>query len=114
MESLRYLPWLSNRGWIVTNSNPYINIPGYPSVEEILKEIRKIKNNVIIDADSIAKKAGSVRSGNIVILGAASPFIGMPFESLENAVMKLFGRKGKDIVEINLKALNAGRDFSAG
>jgi len=114
MESLRYLPWLSDLGWLVTNSNPYINIPEYPKVEEILKEIKKIKNNVIVDADSIARDAGSVRAGNIVILGAASPFIDMPFESIENAVRNLFRRKGDDIVEINLKALNAGRQFSRG
>lgn len=113
MESLRYLPWLSGNGWLVTNSNPFINIPDYPPLEEILDEIKKIRNHIIIDADSIAKEAGSPRSGNIVILGAASPFIDMPFESLKDAVRKLFARKGQDIVELNLKALDAGRDSSA-
>jgi indolepyruvate ferredoxin oxidoreductase beta subunit len=112
MESLRYLPWLSDKGWLVTNSNPFINIPDYPSLNEILKEIEKIENHVIIDADGIAKEAGSARSGNIVILGAASPYIDMPFASLENAVKELFGRKGNQIVEANLKALRAGRECS--
>jgi len=112
MESLRYLPWLSDQGWLVTSSNPYINIPEYPAIEEILKEIKKVKNNVIVDADSIAKEAGSVRSGNIVILGTASPFIEIPFKSLEDAVRNLFSHKGDDVVEINLKALKAGRDIS--
>jgi indolepyruvate ferredoxin oxidoreductase beta subunit len=114
MESLRYLPWLSDKGWLVTNSNPFINIPDYPSLVEILKEIKKIKNHIIIDADVIAKESGSARSGNIVILGAASPFIDMPFTSLENAIRKLFGSKGDHIVEANLKALNAGRECSVG
>jgi indolepyruvate ferredoxin oxidoreductase, beta subunit len=113
MESLRYLPWLSDTGWLVTNSNPFINIPDYPAIEEIIKEIKKIKNHIIIDADSIAKEAGSSRSGNIVILGAASPFIDMSYESLENAIRKLFGRKGEEVVEANLKALKAGREFSS-
>jgi indolepyruvate ferredoxin oxidoreductase beta subunit len=112
MESLRYLPWLSTNGWLVTNSNPFINIPDYPPLDEILKEIKKIKNHIIIDADGIAKQSGSARSGNMVILGAASPFIEMPFESLENAVIKLFGRKGDQIIEANLKALKAGREYS--
>jgi indolepyruvate ferredoxin oxidoreductase, beta subunit len=112
MESLRYLPWLSKHGWLVTNSNPFINIPDYPPVDEILSEIRKIKNNIIIDADAIAKEIGSARSGNIVVLGAASPFIEMPFASLENAVRKFFEHKGEEIVEVNLKALKAGRDFT--
>jgi indolepyruvate ferredoxin oxidoreductase, beta subunit len=114
MESLRYLPWLSSKGWLVTNSNPFVNIPDYPAVDDIIKEIKKIRNHIIIDADGIAKESGSSRSGNMVILGAASPFIDMPFESLENAVRDLFGRKGEQIVEANLKALRAGRECSAG
>jgi indolepyruvate ferredoxin oxidoreductase beta subunit len=114
MESLRYLPWLSHNGWLVTSSNPFINIPDYPSLDEILREIQKIKNHIIVDADTIAKASGSARSGNMVILGAASPFIDMTFESLENAVRSLFERKGEQVVETNLKALKAGREFSIG
>jgi indolepyruvate ferredoxin oxidoreductase beta subunit len=111
MESLRYLPWLSKEGWLVTNSNPFINIPDYPDVDEIIKEIKKIKNHIIIDADAIAKATGSARSGNMVILGAASPFIDMAYASIQNAIRKLFERKGTDVIEANLKALNAGREF---
>ena len=114
MESLRYLPWLSDNGWLVTNSNPFINIPDYPPLDEILREIKKVKNHIIIDADGIAKESGSARSGNMVILGAASPYIEMSFESLEDAVRNLFRRKGEQIVESNLKALRAGRECSVG
>jgi indolepyruvate ferredoxin oxidoreductase beta subunit len=110
MESLRYLPWLSKSGWLVTNSTPFININDYPPVEEILAEIRKVKNHKIIDADTIAKETGSVRSGNMVILGAASHHLGLPFSSLENAVRKLFAKKGDEIVAVNLNALIAGRN----
>jgi indolepyruvate ferredoxin oxidoreductase beta subunit len=112
MESLRYLPWLSGNGWLITNSNPYVNIPEYPDIDEILDEVKKVQNHLIVDADSIAREAGSVRSGNIVILGAASPYIDMPFQSLEKAVRNLFAKKGEGIVNINLMALRAGRDFS--
>ena len=112
MESLRYLPWLSDSGWLVTNSNPFINIPDYPSLDEIMKEIKKVKNHIIIDADLIAKESGSARSGNMVILGAASPFIDMPNERLENAIRELFQRKGDQIVESNLKAFKTGRERS--
>lgn len=110
MESLRYLPWLSKHGWLVTNSSPYINIPDYPPVEDIIAEILKIKNHKILDADTIAKAAGSSKSMNMVILGAASHHIDLPFSYLENAVRKMFGRKGEEIVEINIKALRAGRN----
>jgi indolepyruvate ferredoxin oxidoreductase beta subunit len=113
MESLRYLPWLSENGWLVTNSSPFSNISDYPPVEEILSEIRKIKNHIIVEADAIAKGCGSLKSGNIVMLGAASPFIEIPYKNLENAISNLFSRKGEEVVEMNLKALRAGRDLIA-
>jgi indolepyruvate ferredoxin oxidoreductase beta subunit len=112
MESLRYLPWLSGGGWLVTNSMPFINIPDYPPVDDIINEIKKVRNNIIIDADRIAKESGSARSGNMVILGAASPYIDMPFRSIEEAIRKLFGRKGEEVVDFNLKAFRAGRNYS--
>jgi indolepyruvate ferredoxin oxidoreductase beta subunit len=112
MESLRYLPWLAKKGWLVTNSNPFINIPDYPPVDKIIEEIKKIKNHIIIDADALAREAGSVKSVNMVMLGAASPFIEMPFQSLENAIMNFFSRKGEDVIEMNIRALNTGRSFT--
>lgn len=108
MESLRYLPWLASDGWLVTNSNPFVNIPGYPDIDELLAEIKKVKKSIIVDADDIARKVGSVRVANTVMLGVASHFIDVPYESLENAIRSLFGRKGEEIVNLNLEALNAG------
>jgi indolepyruvate ferredoxin oxidoreductase beta subunit len=110
MEALRYLPWLAEDGWLVSNSNPFVNIPDYPEKEDLLNEIRKIKNNLIVDADTLARDIGSIKAANIVMLGAASHFIDIPFRSLENAVRKLFGRKGDQIIELNLKALVEGRN----
>jgi len=110
MEALRYLPWLSPDGWIVTNSVPFINITDYPDTDEIMAELKKTGNTIVIDADAIAKDLGSSRSGNMVILGAASSFISLPFESLENSVRQLFKRKGEEVVDLNLKALRAGRE----
>ena len=112
MEALRYLPWLSNKGWVVTNSVPMINIQSYPEVDKIIEEIKKNKNNIIIDADAVAKEAGSVKASNVVILGAASPYINMPFASIEQAVKTFFEKKGEEVIAVNLKALNAGRKLS--
>lgn len=108
MESLRYLPWLSPNGHLVTSSNPYNNISDYPDPEEVFSEIRKIRNHLIIDAEAIARDIGSVRAANIVMLGAASPYINVPYSSLENAIIKLFGRKGEEVIDLNLRALKAG------
>lgn len=113
MEALRYLPWLSENGWLVTNSVPFVNISNYPEAGEVLAELGKAGNTIVLDADSIARDLGSTRSGNMVILGAASSFISMPFSALEDAVRKMFSRKGEEVVEVNLKALRAGRDAAA-
>ena len=111
MESLRYLPYLAPNGWIITNTTPFINIEGYPSEEDLLAEIKKQKNHIALDADTIAREAGTPKSSNIVILGAASPYLNIPYESLEQGIRELFGRKGEDIVNANIKALKAGHDF---
>lgn len=112
MESLRYLPFLSEDGWLVTNKTPFINIPAYPELDDILAEIKKQKNHIILDADQIAADIGSKRSSNIVMLGAGSPFIDIDFEALEEGIRQIFGRKGTEIVDLNIRALRAGRDFS--
>jgi indolepyruvate ferredoxin oxidoreductase beta subunit len=113
MESLRYHPWLAVNGWLVTSSNPYDNIPDYPPIEDILREIGKIRNHKILDADKLAREAGSVRSGNMVILGAASPYIEVSAGSIENAIRKLFYRKGEETVEVNLRGFRMGRSYSS-
>jgi indolepyruvate ferredoxin oxidoreductase beta subunit len=112
MESLRYLPWLSTKGWLVTNTTPFINIPDYPKMETLLGEIEKIPNHISINADEVARQVKSPRSTNIVMLGAASPFLDIPYKSLENGIEKIFGRKGERIVALNIDALKAGREFS--
>ena len=62
--------------------------------------------------EEIAKEAGSVRAANIVMLGAAAPFIGIEYDKIEAGICQIFGRKGEDIVNMNLKALKAGYDLA--
>ena len=112
MESLRYLPYLSKEGWLVTNSQPFINIPNYPDVETVRKEIDKLPHKVVLDVETIAKNVGSVRAANIVMLGAASPFIGIEYDKIAEGIKRIFTRKGEEIVEMNLKALKAGFDVA--
>jgi len=109
MEGLRYAGWLSEKGWLVTNSTPFNNIPDYPSEEELQKSLDKVPKKIVLDVDSIAKELGSTRVSNIVMLGAATPFLGIAYEEIENGIKRIFGRKGEEIVNINLKALAAGK-----
>ncbi len=112
MESLRYLPYLNANGYLITSSNSFVNIPNYPDVDTIIARIKALPHYVLVDADELAKSAGSLRASNMVMLGAASPFLITPFEELENGVRAQFERKGADIVDLNLRALRAGREFA--
>jgi indolepyruvate ferredoxin oxidoreductase beta subunit len=112
MESLRYLPWLSKEGWLISNNVPHINIPDYPDMDQIYLAIEAIGQHVLINADQIAKDLGMARSANMVILGAASPWLGINYEEIENAVKNIFASKGAEIVGQNLKALAAGKEYA--
>ena len=108
MEALRYLPYLKKDGWIVANSKPFKNISDYPELEQIMEVYHSLPNKVIMDVEQIAKELGTPRSSNVVLLGAASPHLPIDFVKLENGIRRIFGRKGNEIVETNLKALSAG------
>lgn len=113
MEALRYLPYLKKDGWVITNSESFENIPNYPEMEKIWAEYEKLPHKVILDVERIAKDLGAVRSSNVVLLGAASSCLGIDFAKLEDGIRSIFGRKGEEIVSMNLKALSAGKEAAA-
>jgi indolepyruvate ferredoxin oxidoreductase beta subunit len=109
MEALRYIPYLSKEGWIVANSSPFINISNYPEMDKIYKELSTLPNVILIDVDAIAKEAGSLRMANMVLLGAASVILGMDHTKLEDAIGRIFARKGESVVDANINAFRMGR-----
>jgi indolepyruvate ferredoxin oxidoreductase beta subunit len=112
MESLRYLPMLSAGGWLITNTKPFINIKNYPAMDKIMAEIEGLPRHIALDADEIARQMGSPKSANMVILGAASPFLDIEYESLQEAIRSIFRKKGDEVVQVNLDALEAGRNLA--
>ncbi len=112
MESLRYLPYLSTAGWLVTNTTPFKNIPNYPELEKIMQEVKKVPQHVAIDADGMAKELKNSRGMNMVMAGAASLFMDIEFEKLKEGIRYIFGRKGQEIVDLNIATLEAGRKFA--
>lgn len=108
MEALRYLPYLGPEGWVIANSNPFNNIAKYPDVAAIHNAINAVPNHILLDADSIAKEVKANRSMNIVMLGAAVKQLGFSAEEIEQAIAAIFTRKGEQVVEANLRALQAG------
>lgn len=110
MEALRYVPFLSKKGWIVTNTVPFLNIEKYPEMETVMADLERHGNVVAFDDDTVAKEVASPRTSNMVLLGAASPFIELDADAIERAIATVFGPKGDAIVEMNVKAFRAGRE----
>ncbi len=112
MEALRYLPYLSNEGWIVTSTAPFVNIDNYPEMDAVKAELYSQPNVVAFDMEEMAKELKSPRSSNMILLGAASPFIDLLPSKIEDAIHAVFGRKGEAIVEANIKAFRSGREYT--
>ena len=60
----------------------------------------------------MAKEVGSTRVANIVLLGATIPFLGIDYTKIQDSIREIFQRKGNEIVEMNLKALAAGKEIA--
>lgn len=112
MESLRYLPYLSKEGWIVTSTLPFVNINDYPKMDAVTAELHRHPNVVAFDMEALAKEVASARTSNMVLLGAAAPFIDLEEEKIEDGIRSVFGSKGENIVDMNIKAFRAGLKFT--
>lgn len=109
MEALRYLPWLSESGVVVTSSRPLVNIPDYPDEAALLAELDALPRVVRLDIEELARELQSPRSANMILLGMAAPYIPLlSEEQLRAALESVFGRKGPDVVQANLRAFEAG------
>ena len=109
LEALRYLDYLSADGILITSTDPVVNIPDYPNLDELLLRIKSLPRNKLIDSEQLARQAGSARATNMVIIGAASHFLPINVELFEDSIKNLFAEKGDKVVGINLKAFQAGR-----
>ena len=109
MEAMRYLPYLKKDGWVITNTEPFVNIPDYPDLDTLMQRIEALPHHVALDVAAIASEASSPRAANIVLLGAAAPFLGIDIAKIEDGIHSVFARKGDAIVEMNIKAFRAGR-----
>ena len=109
MEALRYLPWLSKDGVIVTSSKPFVNIPNYPEDATLEAALKAVPRLVRADIEALAKDAGNPKGANMVLLGMAASFIGVVSSSdLREALARIFSRKGEAIVEANKKCFDLG------
>lgn len=113
MEALRYVPYLSPSGIIVTSSKTFVNIPNYPDEEALRAELAELPN-VQLEIEEIAKELHSPKSANMVLLGMAAPYIEiLSVDQLRQAVATIFARKGEAVVETNINAFNKGVETSS-
>lgn len=110
LESLRYLEYLHLQGAIYSSSTPYKNIPDYPDEEKVMERIKAVNKAIVVDSLKLAKEAGSSKAQNIVMLGAASHRLILREENLLRFIKVLFEPRGKNLVEVNLKAFKLGRE----
>lgn len=113
LEALRYLDHLRPDGMVISSRVPFVNIRDYPDVETLLGKIREVPRHLIIDTEKLAKEAGSSRTQNMVLLGAAAGYLIVKGGSLTRFIRVLFGRRGENIVAANLKAFQLGREVAA-
>ncbi len=109
LEVMRYWHYLSPGGWVVTSVTPYVNIPDYPEMDLLLGDLTGFSNVIMVDSALVAKAAGNLRAQNMVVVGAASPQLDFPEETLLKYVGSLFASKGERIVDVNLRAFRLGR-----
>lgn len=109
LEVMRYWHFLKPDGWVVSSVTPYVNIPDYPDMEQVLSELATFPNSILVDAGLIAKAAGNLRAQNMVTVGAASSRLDFTEDQLVTYVEALFKRKGEKIVKVNQHAFRLGR-----
>ncbi len=110
LESLRHLKFLSPRGRAVVSENSVANIASYPESGELLESIRQLPHATVIDAAAIARKAGSARAANVVLVGAATSSLPIDERFIREVLQEWFAAKGEKLVNINLDAYRLGQE----
>lgn len=109
IEAARMVPLLRAGGHFVANRRTVAPLPvltGDLPAPSGLEAILRTEGAIVLDAETLACEAGSPRSANIVLLGAAS--IALPFAD-ETWHTVIENRVPPKTVEANLRAFHLGR-----
>ena len=113
MEALRYLPYLSKEGWIITSCAPFKNINNYPEDEALMAELNALPHVIALDVNELAKENHMPKCSNVILLGAAAAFFTLiDKDELYTSIDRIFGSKGAAVVEMNHQALNIGYEYA--
>jgi indolepyruvate ferredoxin oxidoreductase beta subunit len=111
LEALRYSHFLKPDGKmvlarrLVIPTSVFVQGLAIPSEEDLIDKLSRF-DLCLIDAEAVARQAGSVMAANVVMLGAASHHIPLDEASMIGAVQHLVPEK---TIEINTKAFVLGR-----
>ena len=78
-------------------------------MEVINADLNKLPHVIVLDIEQMAKDNSIPRSANVILLGAAQKALGIEYQKLEEAIRRVFGRKGEAVVDANIKALALGK-----
>jgi len=106
VEALRYLDYLKEDSALIVNNNP-IKTANYPELDQVIGEIEKHKNSVILDSLAIAERAGNVLTQNVVLVGAASKYLPFTKKVLVDTIKDTVKRA----VDENLLAFKLGSEI---
>jgi indolepyruvate ferredoxin oxidoreductase, beta subunit len=112
MEALRYLRFLKKDAAIILNTEeiypPAVNMGEAPYPEEDDTFLKKHYSKVIsFNAAELAKKAGNIKTANVVLLGALSNLMNIDKSIWQSVIKKSFPEK---LVKMNLDAFQMGID----
>lgn len=110
MEALRYLRDLRKDASIIVNTEeiypPAVNMGDMPYPADAVDFLKNNYGRVIsFNAAELAKKAGNIRTANVVLLGALSNHMTIDKSIWENVIKKSFPEK---LIKINLEAFQMG------
>ena len=117
LETLRGLAYLRQGGVVLSSSDALpplsvsLGVSPYPSMESIKDEVQKVAGqSVFLPCRSLGLQAGSIQSGNTVLLAAACAIHALPFtlDDLAKAVQTFLPAK---LHASNLKAIELGKSY---
>jgi indolepyruvate ferredoxin oxidoreductase beta subunit len=113
LEALRYRQYLGPHGWLITSTNPVLNIPDYPREERVIEQIQAVERHTILNSAELARAAGSHHAQNMVLLGAAAHLLPLEEKYIEKFIGVLFRAKGDKVIDANMAAFRAGAQAGA-
>ena len=88
------------------------NIPNYPDEEKLMQELKSQPHVVVLDVENLAKENHMPKSANVILLGAAAPFLKiLDAEVLRESVGRIFASKGEEVVQMNYRAFDIGHEY---